>query len=104
MSNDTEETLELKVTVRGKNLDRNLLSVQRVIGYADNFLGLVRAAETPAVSVVKIERADGQEIGLRYEFESWWEENRCEGDAYLAHEKSDAWAAFKFGYELGQEN
>lgn len=66
------EILELKVTVRGKGLDRNLAVTQRALTYNNNFLGIVRADSTPAIQVITIERADGEPIGLTYEFESWW--------------------------------
>lgn len=103
MNNDEDdyETLELKVTVRGKSLDRNLAATQRALTYENNFLGFVRANETPAIQIVTFARADGQEIGLRYEFESWWEDS---APVVLTEDtKVWAWEAFKLGYELGEE-
>lgn len=97
MSNVVEE-LDLIVRIRGTNLDGSLASTLRYMadtGSRGNTLGIVRAADIPAMNIVAIKRADGQPIGHAAEFESYWEDTHCTGAGEWTEAKSAAWGAWQ---------
>lgn len=92
------EELDLIVRIQGGNLDHSLASTLRYLanpGPRGNTLGLVRAAETPSMNIVAIKRADGQQIGIRAEFEGYWEDTNCTGAREWTEAKSVAWDAWQ---------
>lgn len=54
--------------------------------------------------VTKVERADGQELGVDSAFEEWWQESHCEDDAGTAEEKDWAREGMLFGMKYRQRN
>lgn len=104
------KTLELKVTVSGSDPDGTLA---QMLKYATSLAGspaidTTVATLTPrsggsALTVTKLERADGQEIGLEAKFEEYWRDNCCEGDHGSADEKWAARHAFFYAVKLLKE-
>jgi hypothetical protein len=66
----------------------------------------VRLTASPyTLTVVKIERADGQPFGMDSEFEEYWEEVSCAGDGEdETAEKASARSAFRYGVSWGREH
>jgi hypothetical protein len=90
------KTQELKITVAGADPDGTLAAlVQR----GDIWL----KSGMHSLTVTKVERADGQEIGLEAEFEAYWRDNCCEGDHGSSDEKWAARHAFFYAVKLMKE-
>lgn len=93
------KTLDLLVTVADKDPDGALAAI-----IAKGPPGRVNIAQisysTRHLDIVKITRADGQEIGLEAEFESWWAEYNGED----ADETDKEWArdAFMYGVKYAR--
>lgn len=97
------KTLELKVTVRALT-DPDAELVKILSNATDSGLAtLMSRRGGSALTVTKLERADGQEIGLEAKFEEYWRDNCCEGDHGSADEKWAARHAFFYAVKLMKE-
>lgn len=96
------EELDLIVKIQGENLDRNLADILRLIRTdPDHTLGLVRADEPPCMRVVAIGRVDGQPIGIRAEFENYWDGVSSGGEATeWTWGKTQAWGAWQAAHDI----
>jgi hypothetical protein len=94
--------LELKVTVEGEDPDGTLAAMTRQGPHPRPYTAQIQYG-TRSLPVVKVERADGQAIGLEAHFEQYWAENHCEGDDGEEAEKSWAREAFFYGVRWAKE-
>lgn len=94
------KALDLKVTVTGDDPDATLAEM---LGFQPRSLVLVRPGYSRSLSVVSVERADGNAIGLEAEFEAWWADSHCEGDDEETDAKTWAREAFLWGVRQGKK-
>ena len=92
-----KETMTLSVTVSGTDLDDQLYRVITDPG-GMRLRGLYKGS----VTVEKIARTDGVEIGLESEFEQWWSEVHAWPDDEESPEKMWAREAFQWGVKFGR--
>jgi hypothetical protein len=108
--NDKE--LNLKVTIKVKSgtadgaaaaLRRSLL---RKAGSVRIGLAEFWTLTGTGVEVTSIERADGEPLGLKTEFEEYWSNANCEEDDEVddnlmwSYAKVSAWGAFQAAYDI----
>jgi hypothetical protein len=92
---EKKRTLDLLVTVEGEDPDGWLALMLK-----EN-LRLTASPSGRGIKVVKLARADGQEIGLEAAFEEWWQDQEPgERDAEI---RDLAHAAFMYGAGYGRE-
>jgi hypothetical protein len=97
-----KKRLELKVTVEGADPDGALAKILKT-ATPSGVATLLSRKGTEGLNVTKVERADGQAIGLEAHFEQYWAENHCEGDDGEEGEKSWAREAFFYGVRWAKE-
>jgi hypothetical protein len=95
------KSLDLKITVAGEDPDATLRHIIQT-SPRNNPALLTTVNKTMPLSVVKIERADGQPIGLEAEFEEYWQEysQGRERENPYGYEKGSARDAFMYAVKL----
>jgi hypothetical protein len=93
---DMSKALDLKVTVSGDDPDATLAKMYKP------YLRLT--SRLNSLKVIKVERADGQPLGLEAEFEQRWAELHGEGGEADAADKEWARDFFFTGVKVGRDS